>query len=80
MTKTRKVFEIHADGVNLLCTFTAGQTINPFRIYHKWYENGGWHRKLLDSYQNLFGVICFMEHYCREHDAGMTDVWKEIAV
>ena len=55
--KTRKVLSINENGQHLECIKNNCDTINPYRLYKVWWD-GGWHRKLIDKFDDIQSVIC----------------------
>lgn len=61
MAKTRKVMEINDGGIHLVVIKRMGD-MNPFRIYHVWW-NSGWHRKELERYGDMKSVTWFINDW-----------------
>ena len=58
---TRKVMDIILeDGTNIVCIKDDKQKYNPFRVYLKFYANGGWHRRKLTNYGDINSVVYFL--------------------
>ena len=72
--KTRKILDISIDGYNFICIFAVHQKRNPYRLCLRWYENGGWHRKTLETYGNFISVIYHLEDYMTRNNIGYQDV------
>lgn len=73
--KTRKVLDINIDGYNFICIFAVHQKRNPYRLCLRWYEDGGWHRKTLETYQNFISVIYHLKFFMEDKHIGFTDVF-----
>ena len=40
---------------------------NPYRIYKKYWDNG-WHKKLIEKYENLASCTWWIAHFIQDHD------------
>ena len=60
MAKTMKVLDIQNGAINFCCIKQFDATINPYRLYHREWRDGTWHRKLIVRYQDFQSVIWYV--------------------
>jgi hypothetical protein len=58
----RKIGELETKKVHFVIYHDENRKVNPYRIYSKWYNNG-WHKSLLEQYEDLFSCVLYIEDY-----------------
>ena len=61
-THMRKIGELNTAKVHFVIYHNEKTNKNPYKIYKKWYDNG-WHRSLLESYQDLYSCVLYIKDY-----------------
>lgn len=62
--KTRKIFECSFGGQYIIIIYHEGKA-DPFHVYRK-YWNNGWHKKILEKYEDFNSCLMFVNNYYRQ--------------
>lgn len=62
----KKIGELITKKVHFVIYHDEKRQTNPYRIYSKWYKDG-WHKSLLNEYQDLFSCVLYIEDYVRRN-------------
>lgn len=66
----RKIGELNAGTKTFVLYYDTKSEYNRFRLYEKYWENYGTHRKLIEKYADLFSVTNYINEYVRENNIG----------
>ncbi len=60
---TRQCIDICERGINLICIVDGTAKVNPYKIYRKWFEGSGWHRKKLNEFADFPDALEYIRDY-----------------
>lgn len=62
----KKIGELRTKEVHFVIYHDEKAKYNPHKIYKKWYDKG-WHKTLLEAYEDLYSCVLYIEDYVKRH-------------